>query len=223
MRRWGIVITLFYSLIVVALLVPGAFLLATDFSRSQLHDVPDLYRVGLVWLPVGIVIAGQALLLFLSVDTSLQRLKPRTHILMSVLTAAGLCALLAGAAILSLGFGIYGDKFGGSFFDHGSSVLYCWVALWGTWAIVFYLYFRNASAQITRVTSWLLKGSVLELLIAVPAHVIVRRRNDCSAPAATSFGIATGIAVMLLCFGPSALLLYKKRLQDYQKRVSAAN
>jgi hypothetical protein len=222
MRRWGIVITLFYSLIVVALLVPGAFLLATDFSRSQLHDLPDLYRAWWVWMPVAIVIAGQALLLFLSVDTSLQRLKPRTHILISVLTAAGLSAILAGAAILSLGFGIYGDKFGGSFFDHGG-VLYCWVALWGIWAIVFYLYFRNASAQITRVTSWLLKGSVLELLVAVPAHVIVRRRNDCSAPVATSFGIATGIAIMLLCFGPSALLLYKKRLQDYKKRASAAN
>jgi hypothetical protein len=222
MRRWGIVITLFYSLIVVALLVPAAFFLATDFSRSQWHDLPNVYRVGLVWMPVGIVVAGQALLLFLSVDTSLQRLKPRTHILMSVLTAAGLAAMLAGAAILSLGFGIYGDKFGGSFFDR-VSVVYCWIALWGIWAIVFYLYFRDASSQITRVTSWLLKGSVLELLIAVPAHVVVRRRGDCSAPAATSFGIATGIAIMLLCFGPSALLLYKKRLQDYKKRAAAAN
>jgi len=59
-------------------------------------------------------------------------------------------------------------------------------------------------------------------LVAVPCHVIVRRRDDCSAPIATSFGIVTGIAVMLLSFGPSVLLLYKKRLDAYGNRGSLA-
>lgn len=90
--------------------------------------------------------------------------------------------------------------------------------LWLTWGILFYLYFRDSSAVLTKIISWLLKGGILELLVAVPCHVIVRRRHDCSAPAATSFGIASGIAIMLLSFGPSVLFLYKKRLDSYASR-----
>jgi hypothetical protein len=214
MRKWGTVITLFYALIVLLLVVPGTVFI----NEGNLHQVYAVWMI--TWIPIAIVIAGQALLLFLSVDTSLQRLKPRAHILVSCLVTGTLWALLTGAAILSLGFGIYGDKFGGKFLDQ--HVVVCWGALWVAWMIVFYLYFRNSSATISRATSWLLKGSVLELLIAVPAHVAARRRHDCSAPAVTSFGIASGIAIMLLCFGPSVLLLYKKRMNEYAKRKGAA-
>lgn len=222
MRKWGTVITAVYALILVSLLLPAAaFLVEGKFPgiAKVLADYRE-WEWG-VWVLIGIVVACQALLLFLSVDTSRQRLKPRAHILVSCLLTGTLWALLTGAAILSLGFGIYGDNFGGHFIERGANVLVCWAALWLLWTILFYLYFRNSNASITRVTSWLLKGSVLELLIAVPSHVIARRRHDCSAPVVTSFGITTGIAIMLLSFGPSVLLLYKKRLDDYAYRKPA--
>ena len=92
-------------------------------------------------------------------------------------------------------------------------------ALWLLWAVVFFLYLRKASELVNRVLTWLLRGSVLELLIVVPSHVIVRRRGDCCAPAVTSLGIVTGIAIMLLSFGPGILLLYKKRLDAYKARA----
>jgi hypothetical protein len=213
MRKWGAVVTLCYALMILLLVAPGAVWLVKG-------SVLGAYKVWATWVPIGIVIGGQALLLFLSVDTSFKRLRPRTHIVLSSLAAGTLTALLLGAAILSLGSGIYGDKFGGKFADEYG--LACWVALWAIWLAISYMYFRKPGAAVSQFLARLLKGSVLELLIAVPAHVITRRRGDCSAPSITSFGIATGIAIMLLCFGPSVLLLYKKRLDEYANTKAAA-
>jgi hypothetical protein len=233
MRKWGIVISAFYALILLGLIVPASiFIIGGDFSKwsELLHDLKASYADWSFWILAGALLASQVLLLFLSVDTSQKRLKPRTHVLVSCAVGALLTAILTTAVIWSLGVAIRGDKFL-DFFDNFSKrifetddyfaifwILVFWGTLWLFWSILFYLYFRNSSAVITRIISWLLKGSVLELLIAVPCHIIVRRRDDCSAPLATSFGIATGIAIMLLSFGPSVLFLYKKRLDSYPSR-----
>ena len=221
MRKWGIVISVFYAVIVLGLLVPAGMILAGDsnplrqvFSR----DMVAVYGEWLVWVPIAAVLAGQAILLFLSVDSSFRKLKPRAHIAVSVAAGSLLFVFLSFAACYCVGSAIGGDKFGETYLATDAVVIGVWAALWVLWGLVFYLYFRNASQATERVVSWLLKGSVLELLIAVPCHVIVRRRGDCSAPIATSFGIVTGIAVMLLSFGPSVLLLYKKRLDAYAAR-----
>ena len=75
----------------------------------------------------------------------------------------------------------------------------------------------NSTDPVTRAVSWLFRGSILELLVAVPSHVIVRRRHDCCAPMVTGFGITSGIAIMLISFGPSVLLLFKKRMEGYER------
>jgi hypothetical protein len=219
-RKWGIVISSFYALILLGILVPVFYLLAQSQFNGWwqfFHDLGEAYREWLVWVPIVIVLGGQVLLLFLSVDASQKRLKPRSHILLSCFVASILTAVLTFAVIGSIGVAVQGDKFGeGSF----ANPFIFFGALWVVWAILFYLYFRKSSEVITRVISWLLKGSVLELLVAIPCHVIVRRRHECSAPAVTSFGIVTGIAIMLLSFGPGVLLLYKKRLDSYASRPS---
>jgi hypothetical protein len=227
MRKWGVLISIFYALIVVCVLVPvGVLLVGTD-----LQDLPKLpqalievYKTWTTWIPVGAVLSGQVFLLFLSVDTSWQRLKPRRHVFVSCAVAGMLVALLTTAVVFSLKAGIQGDKLdriGGRTIT-SAQVLGFVGLLWMWWGFVFFTYLRNSSATVARIVSWLLRGSVLELLVAVPCHVIVRRRDDCSAPMATSFGIVTGIAVMLLSFGPSVLLLYKKRLEGYERHAAAA-
>lgn len=218
MSKWGILISVFYALIVLVLLVPaGVLLVGPDWWSKFLDGILATYSEWLLWIPIVIVLGGQALLLFLSVDTSQKRLKPRSHILLSVSVAGILTALLTLAVVSSIGVAARGDKFG-----EGSSVspFVFFALLWLIWGVLFYLFLRNSSAVVNRIISWLIKGSILELLIAVPCHVIVRRRHDCSAPAVTSFGIVSGIAIMLLAFGPSVLLLYKKRLDAYAARSS---
>jgi hypothetical protein len=235
MRKWGIVISVFYALILLGLIVPGSmFIAGGDFSKwsGLIRGVKGSYTDWMFWILAGTLLASQMLLLFLSVDTSHKRLKPQTHILVSCAVVALLTAILTTSVVWSLGVAIRGDQFF-DFFDNFSKrffhddryfaifwILIFWGALWLFWAILFYFYYRNSSAVVTKLISWLLKASVLELLIVVPCHVIVRRRHDCSAPVATSFGIATGIAIMLMSFGPSVLFLYKKRLDEYSSRGS---
>jgi hypothetical protein len=221
MRKWGIVITLVYALIVLGLLVPAFVLLGAELSPLA----PAFYKTWReicgyweVWIPVAAILSGQAILLFLSVDTSFKRLKPRSHVAVSCIAASMLFALLTFAGLSSVGAAVYSDKFLDMYWASAAQVLGFCAILWALWGILFYLYFRNSINVATRAVSWLLKGSVLELLIAVPCHVIVRRREHCSAPAATSFGIVAGIAVMLLSFGPSVLLLYRKRMDAYAAR-----
>ncbi len=221
MRKWGILVSTFYALILLALIVPGAILLAGPGHhnwREFFGSVNEAYGDWVLRLLIAVVLASQALLLFVSIDTSQKRLKPRAHILVSCVAAAVLTALLTSGIIWSLGFAIRGETFWKPFFEKQANLLLFWGALWLLWGIVFYLYFRNSSESVARLMSWLLKGSILELLIVVPCHVIVRRRHDCSAPLATGFGIATGLAIMLLSFGPSVLFLYKKRLDSYAPR-----
>ena len=223
MRKWGIVISAFYAVIVIALLVPAGISLAgvkDPLGTVLSKDMIEFFGEWLGWVTVIALVAGQAILLFLSVDTSFKKLKPRAHIAVSVVVTSMLFALLAFAGICAAGAAAAGDKFLDRYWESAVQMFGIWAAIWVLWGIVFYLYFRNSTQVTTRAVSWLLKGSVLELLIAVPAHVWVRRRGDCSAPLATSFGIVTGIAVMLLSFGPSVLLLYKKRLDAYGARPS---
>ena len=226
MRKWGIVIRVFYALMVAFLLVPGFFLMAGGYT----DPVWKIFLTGFIavlsewlgWIWIAALLIGQALLLFLSVDTTQKKLKPRTHIGISVAVSSMLFGLLTIAVILCIGIAARGDSFGAGFLDSSAKFLAGWVILWLIWGVAFYLYFRNATEVTSRAISWLLKGSVLELLIAVPCHVWVRRRDECCAPLFTSFGIVTGIAVMLMCFGPSVLFLVKKRLDGYGVRKTAA-
>jgi hypothetical protein len=219
MKKWGLVVTLFFTAAVVLLLVPTAVLLMMS-STTTASDFAEAYRSWFIWTCVGVVVLGEILLLWLRVDTTQRRLKPRTHILVSALITALFVAILTFNVTMAVWVTLRGDEFFSLpdylFFSVPIGGV---VIPWLVWGVLFYRFWRNSSDPVTRAVAWLFRGSVLELLIAVPAHIVVRRRHDCSAPLATSFGITTGIAIMLISFGPSVLLLYKKRIEGYARKL----
>jgi len=211
MRKWGWIVTVFYGLIVLGLLVPLFAILdstfpPTTFFRSSLYSV---YRAWTTWVSSAIVILCQVLLLWMSVDTSRQRLKPRTPVAITAITAGFLFMFLVFAIAVSLMVATWGDNPPDWFYVP----LIVLAASWILWGILFYRLWRDSADPVTHAVKWLFRGSVLELLVALPAHVITRRRHDCCAPTVTGFGIAAGIAIMLLSFGPSVLPLFRKRME----------
>lgn len=232
MRRWGIVITTLYAVVVAGFLAPfSIWLVGEEVSLTQAYQFAfslsdqegTMLLITAPW--VVLLVGGHAALLFLSVNTSHRRLRPRRHIAYSAAAVGLALALLTFSAVSSLSVAFLGDDgltfaWGDGNSDSLFSVLFPWwlLGLWVMWGGIFYTYYRGAPARVDRAVSWLLRSSILELLIVVPSHIVVRRREDCSAPAATGFGIATGIAVMLMCFGPGILSLYRKRIEAYRPK-----
>lgn len=213
----GWVITAFYCLIVLGLLVPLVQILASSNGVTS-GDLLGAYRAWFTWICSTIVIVCQILLLWVSVDGSRQRLKPRTPIVISAITAGFLFMVLLFAGGVSVVALVWGDNPPDWFYAPLAVITASWIV----WGILFYRMWKDCADPVTRAVKWLIRGSVLELLVAVPAHVIVRRRHQCCAPGATAMGIATGIAIMLLSFGPSVLLLLRKRMERYEVKQAAS-
>jgi hypothetical protein len=94
---------------------------------------------------------------------------------------------------------------------------------WMLWGLIFFHFAKadEADTLTQRATRWLLRGSILELLIAVPSHIIVRNRHDCCAPLVTFWGIVTGVSVALLAFGPGLYFLFVGRMRKLRSKAAS--
>lgn len=220
MKRWGFLVAALYAAILVGVITP-LWPLATWDSRGF-----AVYRSWEYWVVFALLVLAQALLLLVPIDLSERRLRPRRHLLVPVVTSAFLFAAMVFGIFVSAQCALYGDKFESPWnawgSDHKLAVILALIAaLWLLWGLLFWRFGRTREpASLTRkLTSWLLAGSILELLVAIPAHLVSRHRHDCCAPAVTFLGIATGLSVMLLSFGPGILFLYAERIR---KKTAAA-
>lgn len=248
MKRWAALTVLFYLLILVALTVPVTFVLFGNWWGSEESpslkpgEIFQIYHAGAYWIWLAILVLGQALLLLVPVDVSERRLRARRRLLVPVITTSFFVAILFASAVFSglcilfnddafRVFEFYNQLAGISEQENRSVyTLNNWLTLitvivvfWAAWGLIFYRFARtdDPNALTKRGARWLLRGSILELLVAVPSHIVVRNRNSCCAPMATFWGIATGIAVMLLCFGPGVFFLFLDRVQRSRPKSPA--
>jgi hypothetical protein len=248
MKRWAVLTVLLYALALIFLTLPVALIAGGNWGKTGnglgFHDALQLYLQWGYWLWLAVLVAGQALLLLLPIDISERRLPARRKLKIPVIVTTFFLANLLVAGIFSIICAIFTDDsfYTFSFVDwilghktssagqpqtidvtgwgFATSVFIVVGIFWIIWAIIFSRYAKSdePDALIKRATRWLLRGSILELLVAVPSHVIVRRRDDCCAPAGTFWGIATGISVMLLCFGPGVFFLFVERFQKLKPK-----
>ncbi len=219
MKRWAWLVVGLYFAMLAALTLP--LIWAGFCPKMEMAEGFKVFASAGYWIWLAVMLVGQLLLLVVPVLVAEKRLKSRRPLLVPVITAALLFALLFVAAGLALWCGIWGDKepellktlslpLGLVLFD----ILGLTVALWLAWGLVFWRFAKAADtpeALLPRLTRWLLTGSILEFLVAVPCHIATRHRDDCCAPAGSFLGLAFGVSVMLMSFGPGVFFLFVAR------------
>jgi hypothetical protein len=219
MTKWAFVTVLLYICLIIVLFIPlvrwVAFLGESD---SSISDILGMYFAWQFWLLPGIIVLIQAGLLLVPVKITNESYKPRRHIWVPIVATGFALSIALIGIILSILCAIWGDD--------GWEAVYPWTSIslvavsWLIWSIVFYRFYRDAEpgTLTQRLTAWLIRGSIVELLVAVPSHIIVRRRDDCCAPGFTFFGIATGLVIMALAFGPGLFFLFRRRFEKMKPR-----
>lgn len=209
MKRWALVVAALYLLILVVLTVPVTLLAFTPKAGAE--DIAKVYRYVPYWLWVGVMVLGQAALLVVPVRVANRRPVTRRSLLLPIVTAGLMMGGLTVGAIYSLYEFAFEDKAQEGWFwwaGIGSGVL-----IWCVWAVFFYRSSRGVepSDLISRQCRLALRGSILELLVAVPTHIVARSRDYCCAGFMTFIGLTLGISVMLFSFGPAVFFLYAER------------
>jgi hypothetical protein len=224
MKRWAIVTVALYVVAVLLLIIP-VFLIAFGGWAAKPQGIADILRLYSwygFWIWLAVLALGQALFLLVPIHIAERRLSARRPVRIPAIVTAFFLANLLFAGALSLGCAVLKDGASDTeeFVSFPNILLVCAVIFWILWAIVFRRFANsdNPEAFVSRSVRWLLRGSILELLVAIPSHIIVRRRDDCCAPVITFWGIATGISVMLLCFGPGVYFLFVERFQSLQTK-----
>ncbi len=208
MKNWALIIVAVYGCILVVLTLPVVLLAFAP--QLGLDEAIKAFGAWGYWLWIAVMLLGQAALLAVPVRVANRRPVTQRALFWPVLAAGLMMGGLAVGAIYSiLEFGLRDSIPDWAW----SSTMAVGVIVWGIWATVFYRAGRSAEPQgvVSRQCRLLLKGSILELLIAVPTHIVARYRDYCCAGAMTFIGIALGISVMLFSFGPAVFFLYADR------------
>ena len=214
MKRWALFTVSLYAISMSILVTPILLLLAG-------RDDPGLLGFFYVWL-APVLILAQAVLLFAPVavvqDRPVKRRKIVVSAVVGAIPMAAMTIVFFGSIILMM----LGEKTSGDQLYSPPILLSALAVFWLVWGIIFWKSFHSTdpTSFTATVTRWLLRGSILEVLVAIPSHIISRHRDECCAPVFSLLGIATGLSVGLMSFGPGIFFLFAKRIKDKKGRTS---
>jgi len=208
MKKWPIIVASLYGLALLVLF--GPLLWAVFFPARS--GVSELVFTWQTLAGVGVMMLMQYALLRVPVDVASRRPVKQRSLWTTVIAAALMMAVLVfGAAICIYEF--ITKLNGGD--------VYLWICIgtglasWLFWT----LYFRYSAKRspldhgVKRMQRCLWSGSILELLIAIPTHIVARNRGYCCAGLMTFIGLACGFSVVIFAFGPSLFFLFAERWQ----------
>jgi hypothetical protein len=206
MRRWALVVLGLYLLILIVFTVP---VILACFRGVQV-DALGVYVTWPYWVWVAVMILSQAALLMVPVHLAERRPVARRSLVLPVVLSGLLMGSLGVGGVYCLGEAVFHDHVPNWIGWSGPAI---GILIWFAWGAVFFRLSRRLEAGdlISRQCRLLLKGSILELLVAVPSHIWVRRQTYCCAGFMTFIGITFGLSVMLFSFGPAVFFLYVER------------
>ncbi len=221
MRRWAFVTVGLYALYQFALVWLLAIL---AFGWDIGLGSHELLAQWFFWLWFVLMILTQCALLVVPVRVASKRPVTRRSLIWPLSAACLMLVFLVGG-MLATGFEMLGHltKAGGTttqpVIDQpliSITVFSVICGFWLVWAFLFGFYTGNREPEnvMARLVRFLLAGSILELLVAVPAHVYARSKDQCCGGFGTVWGLAAGASVMLVSFGPGIFLLFVRRVRS---------
>jgi hypothetical protein len=216
MKFWGLIVAFLYVLILAILLPTVGAVLVGSYPNSS-----DVWKGTIsfwtedpgIWRFLLVALVAEAALLTVPVNMMEKRPVTKRSIVPLVLATSFMMLVLVMGALTSL-YEVF--KLGNLNEWMG---IFSVAVIWIFWGLMFARWSKGMepSRFIERQCRWLFRGSILELLIAVPSHIYVRQRTECCAGMFTAIGIGCGIAVMLFSFGPGVFFLFKERIERIRK------
>lgn len=213
MKRWSFVVAALYGLILVVVFAPLVAIAFIGSKDKEINEVGNMLSSGLLWLIIAVLVTAQFALLRVPVVMANRRPVKQRSVWSTVLAAAFMMSLLV------FGFGFSVCELIARGLESHDADTQLWVSLgfamtsWLLWTIYFYQSTKTYAPadQISRIQRRLWAGSILELLVAVPTHIVARQRTDCCAGYMSFIGLSCGIAVMIFAFGPAVYFLFAER------------
>jgi hypothetical protein len=130
-------------------------------------------------------------------------------------------ALMLAALVQALALGLH------EYFEIPESwAVICWPLFglsWAFWGVVLFLYTLRVDRYrvLRRIVGTVLAGSLVEVLVAAPVHIVVSRRPGFFVGIQTLVALFAGLHVMLWAMGPAVILLFLREKRRRQEQRAA--